>query len=104
MIRINLLPVKKARKREAGQRQLLYMGMGVVAAAGAIVFLHMDATNDLEKAQRENRSLEADIERLKAELGDYDKIKGQREELLRQRKTIQGLQAGRTGPVFLMRE
>ncbi len=104
MIRINLLPVKKARKREAGQRQLLYMAGGVVAVGIAIFFVHMTATNELEQIQRDNRSLQADIERLKAELGDYDKIKAQREELLRQRKTIQSLQAGRTGPVYLMRE
>jgi len=41
---------------------------------------------------------------LKAELGDYDKIKAQREELLKQRKTIQALENGRNGPVFLLRE
>ena len=104
MIRINLLPVKRARKREAGQRQLLLMGLGVLAAFGGVAFAHVQATNDLEVVQRENRALQADIERLKAELGDYEKIRGQREELLRQRKTINGLNAGRTGPVYLMRE
>ena len=46
----------------------------------------------------------ADVAKLKQELGDYDKIRGQREELLKQRKTIQSLEAGRTGPVYLLRE
>ena len=41
---------------------------------------------------------------MKAELGDYDKIKEQRQDLLKQQKTIQALQAGRTGPLYLMRE
>ena len=104
MIRVNLIRVKKSRRQEAGQRQLLYMGLGVLAAIGAVVFVHIQATGELEALQQENGRLQADITRLKAELGDYDKVKAQREELLKQRKSIQALEAGRTGPVYLLRE
>ncbi len=104
MIRINLLPVKAAKKREAGQRQLL---AGVVAFSlalvGVIVFhgTEVAAIND-QKAQ--NEATKQAIERLKQELGDYDQVKAQREELLKQREAIKKLQANRAGPVFLMRE
>ena len=68
------------------------------------MFFHLQATTELEKAQHDNTILQADVAKLKQELGDYDKVRGQREELLKQRKTIQSLEAGRTGPVFLLRE
>lgn len=104
MIRVNLLPFKKARKREEGQRQLVYMGAGVAVALGVVVFVHLQISGEVESLQAQNAAIQADIERFKTEMGDYDKIKAQREELLKQQKTIQDLQSARTGPVFLMRE
>lgn len=104
MIRINLLPIRRAKRQEAGQRQFLVMGLAILGTIGLVVFFHLQATTELEKAQHDNTILQADVARLKAELGDYDKVKAQREELLRQRKTIQSLEAGRTGPVYLLRE
>ena len=86
------------------QRQFLFMGLAVLATIGLVVFFHLQATTDLEKAQHDNTILQADVAKRKQELGDYDKIRGQREELLKQRKTIQSLEAGRTGPVYLLRE
>ena len=104
MIRINLLPTRRAKRQEAGQRQFLIMGLAVLATIGLIVFFHLEATTELEKAQHDNTLLQADVAKLKTELGDYEKVRGQREELLRQRKTIQSLETGRTGPVYLLRE
>jgi type IV pilus assembly protein PilN len=104
VIRVNLLPAKKSRRNEAGHRQLFLMGAGVLGALGAIVFVYISTTNELEALNAENQRIQADIDRLKTELGDYDKVKAQREELIKQRKTIQALEAGRTGPVFLLRE
>ena len=88
----------------AGQRQFLLMGLAILATIGLIVFFHLQATTELEKAQHDNTLLQADVAKLKTDLGDYDKVRGQREELLRQRKTIQSLETGRTGPVYLLRE
>lgn len=104
MIRINLLPVKKARKREANQRQFVYAGLALLGAVGAIVVVHLQISNEVESLQRQNSSIQADIDRYKSEIGDYDKIRAQREELLKQQKTIGALQSARTGPVYLMRE
>ncbi|HEX7506987.1 MAG TPA: hypothetical protein VF550_09455, partial [Polyangia bacterium] len=104
MIRINLLPTRKAKRHEASQRQFLLMGLAVLATIGLVIFVHLQATTELEKAQHDNTILQADVARLKQELGDYEKVRGQREELLKQRKTIQSLESGRTGPVYLLRE
>jgi type IV pilus assembly protein PilN len=104
VIRINLLPIRKVKRAEASQRQFLYMGVAILATVGGVVFLHLQAAGQLEDNKRRNTILQADVARLKQEIGDYDKIRAQREELLRQRKTIQALDAGRNGPVYLLRE
>ena len=104
MIRINLLPIRKVKRAEASQRQFLYLGMAILATVGAVVFVHLQAASQLDDIMRRNTILTADVARLKQEIGDYDKIRAQREELLRQRKTIQALDAGRNGPVYLLRE
>jgi type IV pilus assembly protein PilN len=104
VIRINLIPGKKPKRAEAGQRHLVYMGVGLLVGVGALVMVHVQASNTLDDIRRTNAMLEQDIARLKTELGDYDKVKAQREELLKQRKTIQALDSNRTGPVFLLRE
>jgi type IV pilus assembly protein PilN len=104
MIRVNLLPSRRGRKIDASHRQLLAMGAGVLAAIGGVVVVHITSTNTLAEMQAENKRLGDEVARLKAELGDYDKVKAQREELLRQRKSIEALEVGRTGPVYLLRE
>ncbi|MGA7744631.1 MAG: PilN domain-containing protein [Polyangia bacterium] len=104
MIRINLLPIRKVKRAEASQRQFLYMGVAIVATVCGVVFVHLQAAGQLEDNKRRNTILQADVARMKQEIGDYDKVRAQREELLRQRKTIQALDAGRNGPVYLLRE
>jgi type IV pilus assembly protein PilN len=104
VIRINLLPIRKVKRAEASQRQFVYMGMAILATVVGVVFLHLQAAGQLEGIKRRNTILAADVARLKKEIGDYEKVRSQREELLRQRKTIQALDAGRTGPVYLLRE
>ena len=104
MIRINLLRNKRSRRVDAGQRQLLAMAASVVLTIAGVVVVHLDASGSLEAVEQENARLQAEVDALKKELGDYDKVKAQREELLKQRKSIEQLEAGRTGPVYLLRE
>ena len=104
MIRINLLPIKAAKRREQGQKQLL-AGIVLVSATlvGIIIFhgTQMAAINDL---QSHNDKVARDIALLKKELGDYDVVRAQRDELVRQRDAIRKLQANRAGPTYMMRE
>jgi type IV pilus assembly protein PilN len=104
VIRINLLPIRKVKRAEASQRQFLYLGAALLVTVGGVIFFHLQTAGQLEEIKRRNTILKADVARLKQEVGDYDKVRAQREELLRQRKTIQALEAGRTGPVYLLRE
>ena len=104
MIRINLIAARKVKRRDAGERHLAFMGLSVLGAVAVMVFVYLSGQSRLDAITRDNDGVRADIDRMKAELGDYDKIKDQRQDLLKQQKTIQALQAGRTGPLYLMRE
>jgi len=104
MIRINLLPVKAAKKREAGQRQVLLLLLVLVGAVGLIVVIHLWKTAEIDSMKRRNADYAARVAKLKAEIGDYDVIKAQFDELTRQKATIDRLKSGRTGPVGIMRE
>ena len=104
MIRVNLLPSRRGRKIDASHRQLLAMGGALFGVVALIVVVHLHLGGTLAQLLADNKRLADDVARLKAELGDYDKVKAQREELLKQRKSIEALNAGRTGPVFLLRE
>jgi type IV pilus assembly protein PilN len=104
MIKINLLPVKAAKRREQGQRQLLIGAGAFTLAVVGVIFFHAAEARAIDELESDNRTLERDIAALKAEIGDYDIIKAQREDLIRQRDAIKRLQANRSGPVWMMRE
>jgi len=104
MIKINLLRVRKQRRRDGAERALVVMGAAVLVAVGGMAALYFVESAELTSLVRANNAIKDQIEQLKSELGDYDKIKEQRQELLKQAATIEALKTGRTGPVYLMRE
>ena len=104
MIKINLLPVKAAKRREQGQKQLLAGVVMFSAALVGIIVFHGTQVAHINELRDHNTQLSKDIAHLKAEIGDYDVIKAQRDELIRQRDAIKRLQANRSGPTYMMRE
>ncbi len=104
MIRINLFPVRQARLREKGKQQLA-IGVGVVSVILAtVVVYHGYQTAENARIQAKNAKLTAEIDKLKKEVGDYEVVKQQRADFLRQKEIFQKLIASRAGPVYLMRE
>lgn len=104
MIKINLLPVKAAKRREQGQKQLLAGIVIFSAALVGIIIFHGTQVSKTNEMRAYNQQLSRDIANLKREIGDYDVIKAQRDELIRQRDAIKRLQANRSGPTYMMRE
>jgi type IV pilus assembly protein PilN len=104
MIRVNLLPVKAAKKRETARLQV-FAGIAAIALAIAgMVAFHMFEAARIEEMQAEKRDLDNAINKLKTELGDYEVIKAQRADLIRQKEAIERLQRARSGPAYFMRE
>jgi Tfp pilus assembly protein PilN len=81
MIRINLHPVRAQKKVQAGKRQLMIFALIVVAELGLMGFLLSWQSAAIDKRRRESGRLKAQIEQLKKEVGDFDQLKAQREQL-----------------------
>ena len=104
MIKINLLPIKATKRREQGVRQLIIGLVSVTVALVGIILFNTTQAAQLNQLRADNATAKSAIAALKAEIGDYDVVKAQRDELIRQRDAIKRLQANRSGPVWLMRE
>ncbi len=69
MIRINLLPVKAAKKREAGQRQMVFLLLALVGAFGVILAVHWLKTAEIDRLKVRNQAAANRLAELKRELG-----------------------------------
>jgi type IV pilus assembly protein PilN len=76
----------------------------VAVQVGGVVAFHLSEVAEIDKMKARQSALKDVVARLKTEVGDYDALKSQRDELIKQRDAIRRLEAARTGPVFVMRE
>jgi type IV pilus assembly protein PilN len=102
MIRINLLPVRAAQKKEAlrGQITILILSMvATVLACGGVyaaMLVQINAEKDA-KATKENELLQ-----LKKAIGEVDHFKKLQSELQEKLSILDKLKQGKTGPVRLL--
>ena len=104
MIRINLHPVRAQKKVRAGQRQLLLFLLIIMGELVGMGLLLTYQGGQIDDKKRAVKTLESRVVQLKREVGDFDRLKSQRDRLIAQRNIINQLQKARTGPVFMMRE
>lgn len=104
MIRINLLPVKKDRRREAARNQLLIGVLILLLEVVGFVMWNMSVSAEVEEQRNENRTQSAAVEQLKKQVMDHDKILSDIKEYEERSEAIESLQSARSGPVFVMLE
>ena len=104
MIRINLLPVRAARKKEEVQRQLLVFALFLILLLGVSVFWWQATNSTLTGIQEENGKLEEEIANLKKIIGEVDEYKAQQALLEKKLEVIRQLKANKTGPVHMLDE
>ena len=102
MIRINLLPVRAARRRDAAARQLLVFSVGLVCLITAGVVMYLSDSNKLSDVLRANDVLRSDIEDLKKIIGEVDEYKAEERALAKKLGIIEDLRAKKTGPVRML--
>ncbi|PLX91329.1 MAG: fimbrial protein [Desulfuromonas sp.] len=104
MIRINLLPVKAAQKKEKLIEQLVLLavvvGVVIVVCSGAYASLQgkISAVNDEISAK------EAEINQLRRTIGEVDQFKKLQKELRSKLDVLDQLKMGKAGPVHLLDE
>src|SRR3954462_14751518 len=104
MIRINLLPVRAAKKREFGRQQLLLFVLLLVLAAIGNFFWYGRVSNELASLDKQIVSTRAEIAQLEKTIGEVKSIKDDKKALEDKLKILDTLKKGRTGPVKVMDE
>jgi type IV pilus assembly protein PilN len=115
VIRINLMPQKRAMRRrgEAGaaetsggesQAWLAFVLGAVLLEVIVLLFVYKTKQDQLEKVQKHNQELTANIDAIKREISNHAEIKASLKELRDREEAIQKLQSARTGPTATMLE
>ncbi len=102
MIRINLLPVRAAKKKEAIQRHLALFAIGLVLVLGASLVMYKMKANTLAGIEQKNNALEAEIANLKKIIGEVEAYKKQEVLLEKKLEVIRNLKANKVGPVHML--
>jgi type IV pilus assembly protein PilN len=102
MIRINLLPVRAAKKKEMG-KQILILFAAFIAAAGVGNYMWYSG----RKAEFDSNA--AELARVKAQIADKEKVIGEvskindrKAEVEKKLAVLDNLRKGRSGPVKMM--
>lgn len=104
MIRINLLPIRAARKKEEVRRQLTLFVGGLVLILSTGLFIYQGKRSVLVEVETSNSKLERQIVDLKKVIGEVDEYKVQQEKLEQKLGVIRALKANKTGPVHMLDE
>ena len=104
MIRINLLPIKQDRRREAARNQVILGGLVLAAELAVCAVLYINMSASIEEQQNANSDIESEVRRLKAQVSDHQSILKEIEEYEKRQAAIEGLLEARTGPVYVMLE
>jgi type IV pilus assembly protein PilN len=102
MIRINLLPVKAARKQQTGLQQLILMAASVLFVGLCLVVYNITLSNQLDQLREDIAKDEAEIARLEKIIGEVNQYEDQKKKLQAQLKVIEELERGKSGPVKVM--
>lgn len=104
MIRINLLPVRAAKKREYGRQQIVLFALLLVIAGIGNYFWYGRIESELSGLDRQISTTRAEIAQLEKTIGEVKSIKDDKKALEDKLKILETLKKGRTGPVKVMDE
>ena len=102
MIRINLLPVRAARRREAVQRHIVVFAAGLAAIICVGLFTYQQQKGVLNDARGANNTLRSDIEELKKVIGEVEQYQEEQKLLAQKLDIIEELRDKKTGPVRML--
>jgi type IV pilus assembly protein PilN len=104
MIRVNLLPIRQARRRAAGKTQLAVFGGIVAFEVFVLLSLWVFAEADLDRANKQVAQYQAEVAAAKEEVKDAQQLEAQKTQLEKQLGVLDRLEAQRTGPVRVLDE
>jgi type IV pilus assembly protein PilN len=104
MIRINLLPVREARRQASLRAQGILLAGAVVAGAAVCAFLHVTISSSIAAERGKIQSAKVELAKLEEARAQVDRFRREKEEIEQKLGVIHRLEESRTGPVRLMEE
>jgi type IV pilus assembly protein PilN len=104
MIRINLIPVRVSKKKQAGSQQLAIAAAVLVLALAGNFWWSSSRASALGAREDKVRRTKAEIAQLEKIIGEVNDIKQQQAAVKDKLAILDKLKAGRTGPVRLLDE
>ncbi|MCP3676622.1 MAG: fimbrial protein [Deltaproteobacteria bacterium] len=103
MIKINLLPVRAARKKETVRQLLSIAGLSLILLFIVLGGVYWNASSRLTSIETDISRNEGELRRLKKKVGELSRLKEQQKIVMEKLKVVKQLEAKRTGPVTLLR-
>ena len=104
MIKINLLPVRAAKKKETLRQQISVAVMSLVLVLIAIGYFHFRIVKNVAEVTTKIASTEEELQRTKAQIGEVSKFKEAKKVLEAKLGVIESLKKGKAGPVKMLDE
>lgn len=104
MIKINLLPVRAAKKKESARQQLSIFLLSIVAVLVICLGIYSVTLAKIKTAEDEIVKSEQELAALKQKIGEIDNIKKFKEEVQKKLDILDQLRRNKTGPATRMSE
>jgi type IV pilus assembly protein PilN len=104
MIRINLLPVRVSKKKEAGKNQLIFFALAVMFALICNFWWARSRADELAARTAKVNRTRDEIAQLEKIIGEVKNIKAQQSAVKDKLAVLEKLKAGRQGPVRVLDE
>ncbi|OFX18949.1 MAG: fimbrial protein [Anaeromyxobacter sp. RBG_16_69_14] len=104
MIRINLLPVRVSKKKEAGKQQLIFFALAVVFALICNFWWSHSRAAEVAAREEKVKRTRTEIAQLEKIIGEVKDIKEQQAAVKDKLAVLEKLKSGRQGPVRMLDE
>jgi type IV pilus assembly protein PilN len=104
MIRINLLPVREARRKADLRQQLVLLGATLGASLVVVGIAHWTLAHATGEARQHVQEMNREIEAFKPQLAQVEAFQSKKAEIERKLEVIANLDRSRSGPVHLLDE
>ncbi|MEJ2472164.1 MAG: PilN domain-containing protein [Desulfuromonadales bacterium] len=104
MIRINLLPVKAAQKKEMLKSQLIVTVLALIVTVGLCAAAMVYVNGEIDKRQAQIDAKRAEIARLAKVIREVKDFEKRQKDLRAKLDVLDRLQASRIGPLYLLDE
>jgi len=98
MIKINLLPVRAAKKKETAVQQIAIFCFGLLLVALIVISLYVVKRVQISSAQNDITSANAKIGELKKKIGKLEELKSLKDQVKKKLDVLAQLRKNKTGP------